>query len=113
MHKAYSLLAYIANTLIFTLVGMIVAFHVVFEMSDLGWLFLNFLWAYAVRMMVIALLTPLLRRVTHTFPFSHGAVLVHGALRGGVSLALAMLVMEDFGAVKRKFGDRVLFQVAG
>ncbi len=109
----WEMLAYIFNTLIFLLVGIIIARQVALPGLDL-WLGLLLLYVGVnlIRGATIALLSPLLARLGIGLTRDKAIVLTWGGLRGAVALALALSVaqQEQIAPVIR---EQVLFLTAG
>lgn len=98
LHKFWEMLAYIANTLIFFLVGMVVAFE--FERlssSDIILIILTYLGIMIIRFAVTLAVFPLFKRTGPEVPFQDALVSSWGGLRGAVSLALALMIYENLG----------------
>lgn len=93
LHRFWEMLGYFANTLIFFLVGLVIAAELD-ETSprDLAVI----LGAYAVIMLIRAALTfgfqPITNRLSDGVSSKDSAVIAWGGLRGAVSLALALIV---------------------
>ncbi len=92
MKEFWGLLAYIANTLIFVIIGIIIADKVVFTWHDLIVLFLVYIGVNIVRMVMILTLYPLLKRSGYGLSKREAVILSWGALRGAVGLTLALMV---------------------
>ncbi len=96
LHKFWEMLAYIANTLIFFLVGLVVAAQV--EQARLIDLLLV-LAAYVAVMVLRFAITfgfgPLIKLVGDPVSKAETTVMSWGGLRGAVSLALALIVSQD------------------
>lgn len=94
MHKFWKYLAYIANALIFFLVGIVIPERLAF--SDLG----RYLWPLAVTLVAVVVaraagvftLVPLLGRFTEKIDLRFQTIMFWGGLRGAVALALVLAV---------------------
>ncbi len=113
LQQFWEMMAYVANTLIFLIVGIIIAINVTPDSPRL-WLTLALLYPalVVIRALSIALLTPLLARMGVGFTASKGAVLVWGGLRGAISLSLALALAQD-SAVPETLREEILFLTAG
>jgi len=113
LHHFWEMMAHIANTLIFLLVGIVIAHRVPLDDPSL-WITLGFLYAgvQLIRATVIAVFTPVLKRMGIGITREKAIVLIWGGLRGAVSLALALIVAQD-AAIPRSIGDQILFLCAG
>ncbi|WP_028581879.1 cation:proton antiporter [Desulfogranum japonicum] len=113
LHHFWEMMAHIANTLIFLLVGIVIARRVPLDDPSL-WMTLIYLYfgVQLIRAMVVAMLSPLTKSMSIGITREKAIVLVWGGLRGAVSLALALIVAQD-SAIEQTAGDQVLFLCAG
>ena len=113
LHHFWGMMAHIANTLIFLLVGIIIARRVQLDSVQL-WLALPVVYVgvMAIRAASVAMLSPLLRRLGIGFGRDKGIMLVWGGLRGAVALALALSVAQS-PAIDPAIGNQILFLSAG
>lgn len=109
----WEMMAYIANTLIFLLVGIIIALRVRLD-SPSSWLALLilFIGILVIRAISISLFLPLLQRIGLGITREKAIVLIWGGLRGAVALALALVVAQDH-RIATELGDQILFLTAG
>ncbi|KZN62063.1 hypothetical protein N473_21195 [Pseudoalteromonas luteoviolacea CPMOR-1] len=113
LHHFWEMMAHMANTLIFLLVGILVAIRV--PLNDMqAWKMLALLYAgiLIIRAISITVCMPALTRLGIGINFPKAAVLCWGGLRGAVSLALALAVVAS-DVIPKEIGDRVLFLCAG
>ncbi len=92
MKDFWGLLAYIANTMIFIIIGIIIAEKVDFTWSDLAILIVVYVGINVMRFLMITLLYPLLKRSGYGLSKSEAIILTWGALRGALGLTLALIV---------------------
>ncbi len=92
MKEFWGLLAYIANTMIFIIIGIIIAEKVDFTWADLGVLLLVYVGINIVRFVMISILFPILKRNGYGLTLGESLVLTWGALRGALGLTLALIV---------------------
>jgi len=113
LHHFWEMMAHIANTVIFLLVGTLIAGRVQLDNSQM-WLSLLILYIslQVIRSFSVALFMPLLKRIGIGITREKATVLVWGGLRGAVSLALALTVAQN-ELIPREIGDQVLFLCAG
>lgn len=113
LHHFWEMMAHIANTLIFLLVGILVAIRVPLDdinaWQALGILYLGIL---IIRGFSIMVFIPLLKRIGIGINREKAIVLWWGGLRGAVSLALALTVAAD-DLIPKALGDHILFLCAG
>lgn len=109
----WEMLAYIFNTLIFLLVGIIIARQVALPSLQM-WLslLLLYLGVNLIRGATIAMLSPLLARLGIGLTRDKAIVLTWGGLRGAVALALALSVAQQ-EQIAADIREQVLFLTAG
>jgi NhaP-type Na+/H+ or K+/H+ antiporter len=112
LHEFWELAVYLANTLIFIIVGVVIASRVNFTASDFIVLFILYIGIHIARAIMLALLYPFMKRSGYGINFNDLVVTWYGALRGAVGLALALIVagMESLPVNIR---DQFLFLTAG
>lgn len=113
LHHFWEMLAYIFNTLIFLLVGIIIAEQVAMPSLSL-WIALAVLYVGVnlIRGLTIAILSPLLARFGVGLTREKAIVLTWGGLRGAVALALALTVAQQ-ALIPEDIRQQVLFLTAG
>ncbi|MCG8614336.1 MAG: cation:proton antiporter, partial [Pseudomonadales bacterium] len=113
MHRFWETMAYIANTLIFLLVGILIA-----NRLDLG---AHLMWLYAgilylglllIRGVSVGMFIPVLQRSGVGITREKALVLIWGGLRGAVALALALSVAHS-DLIPQETRDQILFLCAG
>lgn len=113
LHHFWEMMAYMANTLIFVIVGIVIALHLSVDDSSLWFKLLALYFILlAVRTISVLLLMPILKRIGVGITGEKATVLVWGALRGAVSLSLALSLVQD-DAVPDELGQQILFLTAG
>ncbi|WP_163830807.1 cation:proton antiporter [Spartinivicinus ruber] len=113
LHSFWEMMAHIANTLIFLLVGVLIAARV--HLDDINaWIALVILYVgiQVIRALAVTLFMPLLKRIGIGITREKAIVLVWGGLRGAVSLALALIIAQD-DILPRDVRDQILFLCAG
>ncbi|KAH8583064.1 Na+ H+ and K+ H+ antiporter with 12 transmembrane domains [Cryptosporidium sp. chipmunk genotype I] len=107
--------AHLANHLIFVLSG-VVSMRIFRPYWSDGRMWINLVLVYIamniVRGIMVATLLPLLNKVGSDLSFKEAVILIYGGLRGGVSMALAM-VFEGDSSVPDSIRSQVAFYVAG
>jgi len=113
LQQFWEMMAYIANTLIFLLVGIVIA-HQVHVPSPKLWLILIALYLLLtlIRAASIFSLFPLLKKIGPKIDHEKALVLTWGGLRGAVSLALALSLAQD-AAIAQQIREQILFLTAG
>jgi len=112
LHEFWELAAFIANTLIFIIVGVVIANRIVFSTKDFLILGLIYIGIHIVRAIVILLLYPFMKNSGYGLPKKDAYVLWWGALRGAVGLALALIVAGE-NNIDPEIRDQFLFYIAG
>jgi len=113
LHHFWQMMAHIANTVIFILVGIIIATRIRLDMID-WWITLGALYVgiQVIRAFSVTVFMPLLKRIGVGITKEKAIVLVWGGLRGAVSLALALIIAQDT-LLDKELGDQILFLTAG
>nr|ADK60916.1 plasma membrane Na+/H+ transporter [Distichlis spicata] len=124
LHHFWEMVAYIANTLIFILSGVVIADGVLqnnvhFEKHGTSWGFLLLLYVFVLisRAVVVSVLYPLLRQFGYGLDFKEAIILVWSGLRGAVALSLSLSVKRTSDAVqsylKPEVGTMFVFFTGG
>ena len=114
MHEFWELAGFIANCLIFLIVGIVVAERTVFSVEDFLLLGIFYLGIHVVRAIVIFILYPLMNRSGYGLPKKDAIIVWYGALRGAIGLALALIVAGvDDQFISKEIKDQFLFFTAG
>ena len=94
LHEFWELAAFIANVLIFIIVGVVIAERGVFDATanDYLLLFIIYVGIHLVRAVVILMFYPIMKRTGYGLPKKDAIVVWYGALRGAIGLALALIV---------------------
>ncbi len=95
LHEFWELFAFIANTLIFIIVGVVIAQQTTITGKNILVLLILYAGVHIVRAIVILIFYPVMKRAGYGLPFKDAVVLWYGALRGAVGLALALIVAGD------------------
>ncbi|CAN6878854.1 unnamed protein product [Brassica oleracea] len=121
LHHFWEMVAYIANTLVFILSGVIIAVgdfssrKITYEGASWGFLFLLYLYVQLSRCAMVGILYPLLRRFGYGLDWKESIILTWSGLRGAVSLSLALSVKQSSGNsyISSETGTRFLFFTGG
>lgn len=114
MHEFWELAGFIANCLIFLIVGIVVAERSVFNLNDFLLLGIFYIGIHVVRAIVIAILYPFMKRAGYGLPRKDAIIVWYGALRGAIGLALALIVAGvDDQYISASIKDQFLFFTAG
>lgn len=112
MEHFWELLTYIANTLIFILVGVVIAEKVDFSWGALGVLILIYIALNFIRFAMIMLLYPVMKRLGYGLTRRESVILTWGGLRGALAMTLALMVSYT-PAIPEEIRSQVLFFTAG
>ena len=112
MGRFWDLLTYAANTLIFIIVGVIIAGKIHFTWTAFGILLLVYVALNLIRYAMITLLYPLMKRIGYGLNRKESVVLAWGGLRGALGMTLALMVSYTPG-IPEEIRDQVLFLTAG
>ncbi|MCK4630165.1 MAG: cation:proton antiporter [Bacteroidales bacterium] len=112
LHEFWELAAFIANTLIFLIVGVVIALRVVFSGNDFLILGIIYVGIHIIRAIVIAMFFPVMKRTGYGLSGKDSYVLWWGALRGAIGLALALIVANE-SAIPEEIRNQFLFLTAG
>lgn len=92
MHEFWELAGFIANCLIFLIVGIVIAQRTNFTANDFLVLGIVYVGIHVVRAIVIAVSYPFMKNAGYGLPVKDAIVVWYGALRGAIGLALALIV---------------------
>lgn len=114
MHEFWDLAGFIANCLIFLIVGIVVAQRSVFNLNDFLLLGIFYIGIHVVRALVILVLYPMMKNSGYGLPKKEAIIVWYGALRGAIALALALIVAGvDDQYISKEIKDQFLFFTAG
>ena len=112
LHEFWDLAAFIANTLIFLIVGVVIAQQADISGKNLLLLGIIYVGVHIIRAIVIAIFYPAMKRVGYGLPVKDSYVLWWGALRGAIGLALALIVAGE-ESIPQDIRNQFLFLTAG
>ena len=113
LHRFWEMLSYLANTLIFFLVGLVIATQLKHaRLGDLLLIAAAFGGVVTIRTVLSFLFRPAMNRVADPVSAGETTVIAWGGLRGAVSLALA-LVISRHPEVPPELGRQILLATAG
>ncbi|MFH2142515.1 MAG: cation:proton antiporter [Bacteroidota bacterium] len=92
LHEFWELAAFIANTLIFLIVGVVIAQQTEFSTENFIILGIFYIGVHIVRGIMIFMFYPIMKRIGYGISVKESVVLWYGALRGAIALALALVV---------------------
>jgi NhaP-type Na+/H+ or K+/H+ antiporter len=95
MHEFWELVAFVANVIIFIVVGVVIAQKVSPEPMDYAILGFVYLAIHLVRGINMGIFYPLMRKAGYGLPPRDAIVVWWGALRGAIGLALALVVYSE------------------
>lgn len=112
MQEFWELAAYIANTLIFILVGIVIAVKVDFTLLDVAFLLVVYIGINLIRMIMVALFYPFMARSGYGISKREAVILTWGGLRGALGLTLALMVSYTV-SIPETIRGHILFLTAG
>ena len=92
MDQFWELMAYIANTLIFIIVGVVIAMKIELSWTSLLLVILVYVGVNIVRMLVISILYSFMKKAGYGLTRRESFILAWGGLRGALGLTLALMV---------------------
>jgi NhaP-type Na+/H+ or K+/H+ antiporter len=112
LHEFWELAAFIANTLIFIMVGVVIALQA--QVTGKNFLILGIIYigVHIIRAFVITLFYPIMRRIGYGLPRKDAYVVWWGALRGAIGLALALIIAGE-ESIPLEIRQQILFLTAG
>ena len=114
MHEFWEVAGFIANTLLFIIVGVVIAERSEPTWEDLIVLLLVYIGVHIVRAIVIAMFYPVMKKAGYGLPVKDAYVVWYGALRGAIGLALALIVAGvDDRFISEEIRNQFLFYTAG
>ncbi|XP_035704724.1 sodium/hydrogen exchanger 8 isoform X2 [Folsomia candida] len=116
LHHFWEVIGYMANTLLFFLIGLIIGrkAFLFLDGMDFPYLFALYASVILIRFLMLVLLKPILHKFGYGFDWKTLSVVSWGGLRGAVGLCLALEVYEEpHLCTIDKLGPKVLFQTAG
>ncbi|MBT3647291.1 MAG: cyclic nucleotide-binding domain-containing protein [Flavobacteriales bacterium] len=124
MHEFWELAGFIANCLIFLIVGFVIAERTEFTANDFMVLGIIYIGVHVIRAIVMVMHYPFMKNTGYGLPKKDAIVVWFGALRGAIGLALALIVAGlDSNAMADAMGitsaeattikDQFLFLIAG
>jgi NhaP-type Na+/H+ or K+/H+ antiporter/CRP-like cAMP-binding protein len=112
LHEFWELAAFIANTLIFIIVGVVIVLRTVFTPMDVVILLIAYVGITVARAGMIAMFFPLMKKIGYGMSKNDAIVLWWGGLRGAVGLALALIVASQ-EEIPLDIRNQILFLTAG
>ena len=114
MHEFWELAGFIANCLIFLIVGVVIALRTNFTAESFIMLGIVYVGIHVVRAIMMVILYPFMKKAGYGLPKKDAVVVWYGALRGAIALALALIVAGvDDQYIPRDIKDQFLFLIAG
>lgn len=112
LHEFWELAAFIANTLIFLIVGVVIALRVSFTTRDFIILIIIYITILVVRAIVLGLFYPIMKRIGYGLSPKDGIIAWWGGLRGAIGLALALIVSSE-SSIDPEIRTQILSLTAG
>lgn len=112
MNEFWELAAHLGNTLIFIIVGVVIALKTDFTLNSFLLLGCLYIGLNLIRWVMILMLYPLLKRFGYGFSMRESVVLSWGGLRGALGLTLALMVSYATG-IPEEVRQQILFLTGG
>jgi Na+/H+ antiporter len=113
LHRFWETLGYIANTLIFFLVGLVIATQIEqATLSDVVVVLAAYVAIMLIRFGLVYAFQPVADRLSDGVSMADSAVMSWGGLRGAVSLALALIISQE-PLLDLELRRQILFATAG
>lgn len=114
LHEFWELAAFIANTLIFIIVGVVISQRTNFTGEDFLLLGIFYVGLHIIRGIMIIMFYPFMKRIGYGMDKKEATVLWYGALRGAIGLALALVVLNvDDKYISPEIKNEFFFITAG
>ncbi|MCD4793326.1 MAG: cation:proton antiporter [Bacteroidales bacterium] len=114
LHKFWELAAFFANTIIFIIVGVVIAQRAEFTLIDFAVLGIFYIGIHIIRAIIIIMFYPAMKRIGYGLNKKEATVLWYGALRGAIGLALALVVVNlDDKYISAEIRNQFFFITAG
>ncbi len=108
----WELMGYIANTLIFIVVGLLIATKCDLYWKDLGILILVYVGVNVIRFIMVFFFLPIMRKINYGLKVREAVVLSWSGLRGAVGLTLALVAFYT-PAIPEGIRHQILFLTGG
>ncbi|MDD4608911.1 MAG: sodium:proton antiporter, partial [Bacteroidaceae bacterium] len=112
MKEFWQLASHLGNTLIFIIVGIVIALKTNFTLSNFVLLACLYVGINLIRMLMILILYPAIKRMGYGMTLSESFILSWGGLRGALALTLALMTSYVVG-IPEEVRHQILFQTAG
>lgn len=112
MEKFWGLMAYIANTLIFIIVGIIISAKVDITLTRCIVVALVYVGVILIRYIMIYTLYPILRKFGYGISIRESVILGWGGLRGALGMSLALMVYST-DSIPENIREDILLMTAG
>ncbi len=108
----WELMGYIANTLIFIIVGLLIAMKCDLYWHDLGILAIAYIGVNIIRLIMVFLFFPIMRKINYGLKAREAIVLSWSGLRGAVGLTLALVAFYT-PSIPQDIRHQILFLTGG
>lgn len=114
LHEFWELASFLANTLIFIIVGVVIAQRTEFTINDFLILGIVYVGLHIIRAIIIIIFYPVMKRIGYGLDKKEATVLWYGALRGAIGLALALVVVNlDDKYISAEIKNQFFFITSG
>lgn len=112
MGNFWELAAHIGNTLIFIIVGVVIATNIDFTWINVGVLLVLFLSINIIRALMVFIFRPIMKQTGFGLTKSEAVILSWGGLRGALGLTLGLIVFYT-PSIPENIRQQILFQTGG
>lgn len=115
MKEFWELAGFVANTMIFLIVGMVISMKVDITAQHIFLLLMLYVIIHISRFLMIAILFPIIRKIGYGLSMKEGVVLLYGGgLRGALALSMALIILKtDNQLISETVKGEFFFMVAG
>ncbi|CAG7640037.1 unnamed protein product [Allacma fusca] len=116
VHHFWEMLGYLANTVLFVIVGIVITETAInsFHWLDLAYLVFLYIALNIIRLFMLLVLSPCLSRLGYGLTWQNMIVMMWGGLRGAVGICLSLEVYTSPELCKKpQIGPKFLLQTAG
>ena len=114
LHEFWDLAAFLANTLIFIIVGVVIAQRTELSLNNFIILGIFYVGIHIIRAIIIIIFYPVMKRIGYGLNKKEATVLWYGALRGAIGLALALVVVNlDDKYISAEIRNQFFFIISG
>ena len=108
----WELMAYMANTMVFIIVGIVIAMKVDLTLTNILLLLVVYVGINFIRAIVVFIFYPVMKKCGYGLSLRESVILIWGGLRGALGLTLALMVSYTL-PIPEEIRSQILFFTAG